>query len=1591
MRTTKKARGQKADASKKPQPPTPSDAATFAVVGLGGSAGALKALTEFLDAMSADSGLAFVVIQHLDPTHQSHMADLLSPHTTMKVVPAEDGMKVHPNHVYVIQPGTYLEIREGQLWLSEPKLFHGIRMSVDFFFRSLAEDREQRAIGVVLSGAGTDGTLGLRTLKEKGGLVIVQDPTEAAYSGMPRSAIATGSVDLVLPVAKIAKTIIKYSKQPYIQKDDILAENGKYLEDVIHDIISIVKQKTAHDFFYYKTGMLVRRIERRMAVRCVESPKEYLRLLTENPDEVDLLSKDLLINVTSFFRHPEAFEVLANGVLPELVKRHGANRALRIWVPGCSTGEEAYSVAMVLIEAVSEVGEGTEIQVFASDLDEDAINFARTGVYPESIEADVSAERLARFFTKEDHSYTINSELRGCVVFAVHDLLSDPPFSRLDFVSCRNVLIYLQSEMQERVLSVFHFALRDTGVLILGPSETVGTPGERFVPLFKKERIFRRVGRARPARVAFPAEPVLGARSLKMHPARRPDPSSPLHAEVVHQALLGTFAPASVLIDHADRGLYYFGPIDRYLKVPPGEPSNDLIGMAREGLRPKLRSAIRQATGDGAPVTVGGARLRLGDETVAVTIRAQPVTTNGAPFLLVSFIDAPFDEPSEPGISTTQRADATVNEQLERELETTRIELQSTIKELEISNEDLRAANEEAMSMNEEFQSTNEELETSKEELQSLNEELTTLNTQLQEMVDQQRGTANDLQNLLVSSGIATFFLDANFNIKRFTPEAKKLFNVIASDTGRSIADLARRFEDPAFFQDINDVLQKLTPLTCEIQSHAGEWYNRKILPYRTQDNKIEGVVITFSEISDIKKAELQAEAARAYAQSVVDTVGEALLVFDGNSKIISASLSFYRLFGVTAEQTIGRALSEFGVGELDLPELLKMRDPASSEVQGTESLEIEANLPRIGRRVLTINAHEIADVPELERMFLLVIADVTDEKLNADMLRAAKQEAERASAAKSDFLAAVSHDLRQPLQTLDILQGVLTRSVADEKTLKTVERIGVMLGVMAETLNTLLDIDRLDSAAIEPWISEFPVHEVIDRIAGQFAEPARLKGLDLRIVPSRAVITSDPSLLARIVENLLSNAIKYTETGKILLGCRRRGAKLRLEVWDTGIGIAEDDLGVIFHKYAQAGNATPEPEYGVGLGLSVVRRVAQLLGHALDVKSKAGVGSMFALETPLGHSVKVHDAPSPPAPRKASGGGSPCILLVEDDAALLDSLRMLMELEGYDVKTAMSSEDALEQIHKHALEPALIVADYSLPGTLTGVQLISRIRESIHHHIPVIVLSGVVSPEKLDAISGCGAHYFQKPVKADRFVVLVHELLEGTGMAKPLRSPASVPSSLPPPIGPDVTTSSPRVFVVDDDDNARTAMRSLFESVGLSVETFSGGQAFLDSYVPGGRGCLVVDVVMPGMSGLQLQEKLVQEKIETPVIVVTGRRDVPIAVQATRAGAFDFLVKPITDDILLDSVQRALEHGRRTAAAGTKRAEYLARYKSLTQREREVMALVADGLPNKEIATRLRISHRTVEVHRAHVMYKMGIRYLADLVRAVAAIEGEN
>ena len=747
------------------------DGPKFMVAGIGASAGGLDACTRLVDTIPRDSGMAFILVQHLDPTHESMMVSLLAAHTALKVRQAEEGMPVEPGFFYVIPPGKYLAVGAGALRVTPPLAAHGARLPFDFLLNSLALEYGPRAIAVVLSGTGSDGSLGLKAIHERGGKVVAQKPEEAAFDGMPRSAIATGLVDHVLPVAEIA-FVLDRKHRPDAEAS--LAD-GKVAHplDCMTEIINLLRSSTAHDFKLYKPGTLQRRIERRMAMAGMGGGDmaRYLDLLRADAGELELLAKDLLINITAFFRDPKVFEYLAAQVIPGLVRGHTSDQPMRIWVAGCSTGEETYSLAMLFREEIAAERSNVKLQIFASDADADAVSSARNGLYPQTIKAVVSPERLARFFVAEDHNYRILPELRAMVVFTVQNVLADPPFSRLDFVSCRNLLIYLGVEAQAKAIAAFHFALREGGILFLGSSETIGNPDGRFATLAKKERLYRRIGQNRPGEFGLllgAAEAVrVPARILPVNVSTRPSTL----ADFCRQTVQDTYAPAAILINHRHECLFFSGPTDKYLRVASGHPAQDLLAMVPQGVRTKLRAATQQAVQDNRRVIVGGGLLDSEKAPAPFRIEVKPVRHNGEDLLLVCFVDEP--ERIKKHSRQAAGADLPHVEELERELQVTRTELQSAIRNLEVSIEEQKVINEEAMSVNEEFQSTNEELLTSKEELQSLNEELTALNSQLQETLERQRTTSNDLQNILYSTDVATLFLDRSLKIRFFTPATK--------------------------------------------------------------------------------------------------------------------------------------------------------------------------------------------------------------------------------------------------------------------------------------------------------------------------------------------------------------------------------------------------------------------------------------------------------------------------------------------------------------------------------------------------------------------------------------------------------------------------------------------------------------------------------------------------------------------------------------------------------------------------------------------------------------------------------------------------
>jgi len=1550
---------------------TTSRRAKFPIVGVGASAGGLEAFRELLIALPADNGMAFVLIQHLDPTHESMMVDLLTGHTTMTVAQAADGMPVEPDHVYLIPPRAYLAIRDGALHLSTPRERHGARMPFDFFLRSLAEACGERAICAVLSGTGTDGSRGIKAIKQHGGLVIAQDPEEAAFDGMPRSAIETGAVDLVLSLAEIPEALTV--KRPLGRSTGRKPLVPPELEpELLEKVVALLRAHSPHDFSLYKTGTLLRRMERRMTICGIADGGVYLEMLRKTPGELKRLAKDMLIHVTSFFRDPDAFELLAARVVPELMRGAAPDRPLRAWVPACSTGEEAYSIAMILLEAAAATKTKVKLQVFASDVDEDAVSFARNGLYPESIVADVAPARLARFFTREAHGYRVTPELRETVMFTIQDLLTDAPFSRLDLVSCRNLLIYLQPEVQQRTISVFDFALREGGVLFLGVSETTSGQAHRFEPIAGEMPLFRHIGGRRPSEVEFPTGAGREPRAARPPALRSAVAPSAGLGDLARRRLLESYAPASVLINLNNEGLFHFGAIDRYLRVASGDANRDLLAMARDGLRPKLRAAILRARRGGHRIVASGARMTLEQGTVAVDIAVDPMQRGSEPLLLVSFIDRPEME-RRVDKTPDRAADATQVHLLEEELDATRQDLQNAIHDLDLASEEHRATNEEALSINEEYQLTNEELETSREELQSLNQELTSLNAELKDTVAQQRATANDMQNILDSSDVATLFLDQKLAIRFFTPAATSLLRIIASDIGRPLADLASFSNDVDLPAEAQRVLATGLSLRREISSAGGDCYIRRVLPYRTLDGRIDGVVVTFTDISSMKAAAQVTETALIYADNIIDTVRQPLAVLDEALCLVSANRSFYRAFKVKSAKTVGEPFASL----FNVPAMEHFLELIRTEVAAIEDYEMELDLTALGRRSLLFSARKLRELPTAKRRILVAIDDITERKRADHMVELAKSHAERANLSKSRFLAAASHDLRQPLQTLSLLQGILMKRVKDADALSLIAKIDETLEVMSGLLNTLLDINQLEAGIVHPEVVDFPIADLFERLRAEFAYHAKSKELGWRVVSSSLTVRSDPRLLEQMLRNLLANAVKYTKQGKILLGCRRRGNTLRIEVLDTGIGIPEDQLQAVFEEFHQLDNPARQRGLGLGLGLSILQRLANLLDHPIDARSQPGSGSVFAIDVPLGHLAPgvlprtADDVPAQVAPLTGD------ILIVEDDPEVREMLVLLFQEEGHRAVAAADGREAFELAARGTLRPDVVVADYNLPNGLNGLQVAAALRTTLHDEIPVIILTGDISTNTLREIARQSCLYLHKPVKAIDLMRLTQSLLV-PGQAKAISEKRARVAGVP------VKKSrSPTVFVVDDDASVREAVGETLDQRGYATQLCASGEAFLDIYQRDQVGCLVVDARLPGMDGLALIGRLKKDSIHLPAIMITGYGDVRMAVAAMKAGAVDFLEKPVRHSELLASVDRALTRASSSNQSPSNDAA-LARLAELSVRERQVMDQVVAGHANKEIAARLCISQRTVENHRAAVMKRTGTKSLPDLIRLV-------
>ena len=1215
----------------------------FPVVGIGASAGGIEALKVFFETLPARTGAAYVIVLHLSPDHASVLPEILGNATSMPVRQATDTVDIEANHVYLIAPSKTLTMVNSFLRVDAPATRDDRRAAIDLFFRSLAEAHRRRAVALVLSGAGADGSVGITRIKEQGGIVIVQQPEDAAFSSMPRAAIDTGQADFVLPVAEVPQKLLDLwsnvrrmrpvptpapapaepeRAEPAAGNERADEEAANANERVLREIMVILRTRTAHDFRQYKRATVLRRIERRMQVSGLAELQEYRDYLHDHPEETPQLLQDMLISVTNFFRDREVFETLHADVIPQLMEHRGPNAPIRVWSAGCATGEEAYSLAMLLQEASAQTPEGVPFQVFATDIDERAISHARTGLYPESILADVEPTRARQFLTKDGAHYRVKKELREHVLFALHNVLRDPPFSRLDMVCCRNLLIYLDREAQLDVLRTFHFALRPGGYLFLGSSESADGVSGLFSVVDKKARIYRAnvavrndapvpmTAAAQSARLPVTVAPPMGRRKFSFGD--------------LHQRLVEQYAPPSVLVSRESDIVHLSDRAGRFLQYAGGEPSHNIIAAVRPELRLELRTAIFQALQTNHSVEARRVQLMRDGRRFFVNMIARPVhdAEANADFVLILF-DEVEDSMGETSDARQKAAPDPIVSQLERELQRTKEQLQATIEQAETSTEELKASNEELQAINEELRSATEELETSKEELQSINEELTTVNAELKSKVEETGKVNDDLHNLITANDIGTIFVDRNLRIKRYTPRAVDVFSIIPTDIGRSLLDITHRLDYDKLPDDAAEAFDSLRLIEREVRSNDDRWYLARFLPYRTTEDRIDGAVLSFLDITSRRAAEERLREGELRMRMVAESTRDyAIITFDDAGRITSWNTGAERIFGHSEAEILGQPADV-----LYTPEDRAHQVPAEEMSRARQFGRVEEDRWHLRRDGTRFRASGV--MSRLDKAGVSGFAKITrdlDEVLPQSAPRSdAGWHAHPDTAQRDEFLAVASHELKHPLNLISASSELIARSAEARRNPligRATETIRRTVQSQAQIIDDLLDMSRLRTGKLSISRAMIDLAETVRQVSHAIADEAAQQGTKLDVaLPDQPVwVHADVTRIEQVVWNLLSNAVKFTGNGDAISVTLSTDADVaRLVVSDSGQGIEPQALPHIFGMFRQGAPAVGRPR-GMGIGLSLVKELVTLHGGSVDVSSAGrGTGSTFTVVLPRG------------------------------------------------------------------------------------------------------------------------------------------------------------------------------------------------------------------------------------------------------------------------------------------------------------------------------------------------------------------------------------
>lgn len=1182
------------------------------VVGIGASAGGIQALQEFFRNVPPNPGMAYVVILHLAPDHDSKLTEIIRQSTTLVVTKVEKRTKVEKNHVYVVPPNQHLMMNDGDITVSENIEDEDRRAPVDIFFRTLAMSHGASAVCVILSGTGANGSMGLKRVKEMGGAAFVQNPREAEFNEMPRNAIATELVDEVLPVSEIPGKIIAYKRSIGTVQIPVDAEKRAETEQhALREIFTHLRLRTGHDFSNYKRPTILRRIERRINIRNLPDLPSYAAYLQQNPDEITALLKDLLISVTNFFRDKRAFDVIGQEIIPAILQRKKPEEQIRIWVAGCATGEEAYSLAMLCAEKTLGVIEAPKIQIFATDIDDAAIAFARDGLYTLNDAADVPREHLRRFFNKEGDGFRIRREIREMILFANHNFIKDPPFSHLDIVSCRNVLIYLNHAAQERVMETFHFALNPGGYLFLGSSESADSASDLYTSYNREHHIFQS------RQVLLQSYPVPESVPSFQHVQSAPSRPSG-HAENrlhdrmtfsdIHLRLLEQYAPPSLVVNEEYDIIHLTDRAGKYLRITGGEPSQNLLKLVRDELRLELRAALYQAVQRQSPVEARGLKLVVDDRTETINLLVRPVFGEGdvAKGLILVLFERISEEETNNNVILS--SDQPVARQLEDELMRLKSQLRASIEQHEFQAEELKASNEELQAMNEELRSAAEELETSKEELQSINEELRTVNQELKVKVEETTIAGNNLQNLINSADIATIFLDRSFRVALFTPPARTLFNLIPNDIGRPLSDITNKLDGVDILTDAEMVLEKLQTVEREVHALDGQLFMMRVLPYRTEEDRINGVVITFFNISERARAEealrLSEERYRAAMQSANMAAWDWDIIHD---KTIWND-QHYLVLGI--EPDMEPKTSAFFIKFIHPDDLPVVKNALANAVDRSDIYRAEFRIKRAdngkiswmrsyGRVVEKNNGNSTRMVG--------VMYDITENKLIEQQ--------------KDEFIGIASHELKTPVTSIKVFTEILLEQfekTGDEQSVELMKKLNNQVDRLTELISDLLDTTKIADGRMVFKRERLDINELIREMIEDISRTTEKHNflLQLQKIP---IVTADHERIGQVLMNLLTNAVKYSpEGGDIKVISEKMPGFIKVTVVDNGIGISTELKSRIFERFYRINNPAMQTYPGMGLGLYISAGIINRHGGNITVESEEGKGSAFSFTLPL-------------------------------------------------------------------------------------------------------------------------------------------------------------------------------------------------------------------------------------------------------------------------------------------------------------------------------------------------------------------------------------